>query len=89
MQFMLLTDPEGRVLFCSPVRPGSCADITQAWQWIVAPKGLQVDPDLMDQADHVGAFSGAPVSPAASAAAFSGRAASAEKPAGPGQMPGG
>ncbi|WP_247706829.1 transposase family protein [Streptomyces liliiviolaceus] len=27
---MVLTDAEGRMLFCSPVRPGSCADITQA-----------------------------------------------------------
>ncbi|MFD8005683.1 transposase family protein [Streptomyces mirabilis] len=27
---MVLTDAAGRVLFCSPVRPGSCADITQA-----------------------------------------------------------
>jgi hypothetical protein len=26
---MVLTDAEGRVLFCSPVRPGSCADMTQ------------------------------------------------------------
>ncbi|MFJ1876891.1 hypothetical protein [Streptomyces chartreusis] len=26
---MVLTDAEGRVLFCSPVRPGSCADITR------------------------------------------------------------
>ncbi|WP_369032856.1 transposase family protein [Streptomyces adonidis] len=30
---MVLTDTEGRVLFCSPVRPGSCADITQARQF--------------------------------------------------------
>ncbi|MGW1616090.1 transposase family protein [Streptomyces sp. NPDC002285] len=29
---MVLTDAGGRVLFCSPVRPGSCADITQARQ---------------------------------------------------------
>ncbi|TQJ37082.1 transposase family protein [Streptomyces sp. NBC_00080] len=29
---MVLTDAEGHVLFCSPVRPGSCADITQARQ---------------------------------------------------------
>ncbi|MFE5894736.1 transposase family protein [Streptomyces sp. NPDC056462] len=29
---MVLTDAEGRALFCSPVRPGSCADITQARQ---------------------------------------------------------
>jgi len=29
---MVLTDEEGRVLFCSPARPGSCADITQARQ---------------------------------------------------------
>ncbi|GGN20198.1 hypothetical protein GCM10011578_050540 [Streptomyces fuscichromogenes] len=29
---VVLTDAEGRVLFCSPVRPGSCADITQARQ---------------------------------------------------------
>ncbi|MFJ8785282.1 transposase family protein [Streptomyces sp. NPDC102476] len=28
----VVTDPEGRVLFCSPVRPGSCADITQIRQ---------------------------------------------------------
>ncbi|WP_405552307.1 transposase family protein [Streptomyces canus] len=28
----VLTDAEGRMLFCSPVRPGSCADITQARQ---------------------------------------------------------
>ncbi|MET7355529.1 transposase family protein [Streptomyces mirabilis] len=29
---LVLTDAEGRVLFCSPIRPGSCADITQARQ---------------------------------------------------------
>ncbi|MFK0284219.1 transposase family protein [Streptomyces sp. NPDC090499] len=29
---MVLTDTEGRVLSCSPVRPGRCADITQARQ---------------------------------------------------------
>ncbi|MFJ4634044.1 transposase family protein [Streptomyces sp. NPDC088847] len=29
---MVLTDGAGRMLFCSPVRPGSCADITQARQ---------------------------------------------------------
>ncbi|WP_329598923.1 transposase [Streptomyces pseudovenezuelae] len=29
---MVLTDVDGRVLFCSPVWPGSCADITQARQ---------------------------------------------------------
>ncbi|MEU9663805.1 transposase family protein [Streptomyces chartreusis] len=29
---MVRTHAEGRVLFCSPVRPGSCADITQARQ---------------------------------------------------------
>ncbi|WP_369188714.1 transposase family protein [Streptomyces sp. R08] len=29
---MILTDAEGRMLFCSPVRPGSCADIPQARQ---------------------------------------------------------
>ncbi|MFE2103652.1 transposase family protein [Streptomyces sp. NPDC059468] len=32
VKFMVLTDADGRVLFCSPVRPGSCADITQARQ---------------------------------------------------------
>ncbi|MFC9630018.1 hypothetical protein ACFTY8_12105 [Streptomyces mirabilis] len=29
---MVLTDAAGRVLFCSPVRRGSCADTTQARQ---------------------------------------------------------
>ncbi|MES9623236.1 transposase family protein [Streptomyces tuirus] len=29
---MVLTDAEGQVLFCSPVQPGSCADITRARQ---------------------------------------------------------
>ncbi|WP_314225803.1 transposase family protein [Streptomyces zaehneri] len=29
---MVLTDAEGHVLFCGPVRPGSCPDITQARQ---------------------------------------------------------
>ncbi len=29
---MVVTDHEGRVLFCSPTRPGSCADITHARQ---------------------------------------------------------
>jgi len=29
---MVLTDAEGRVLLCSPVRPGNCADIAQARQ---------------------------------------------------------
>ncbi|MFF4283403.1 transposase family protein [Streptomyces kronopolitis] len=29
---MVVTDDEGRVLFCSPTRPGSCADITHARQ---------------------------------------------------------
>ncbi|WP_405524372.1 transposase family protein [Streptomyces canus] len=32
VKVMVLTDTEERVLFCSPVRPGSCADITQARQ---------------------------------------------------------
>ncbi|WP_415924802.1 transposase family protein [Streptomyces sp. AK08-01B] len=27
---MVLTDGDGRLLFCSPTRPGSCADITHA-----------------------------------------------------------
>jgi hypothetical protein len=27
---MVVTDGDGRVLFCSPTRPGSCADITHA-----------------------------------------------------------
>ncbi|MFG2274998.1 transposase family protein [Streptomyces chartreusis] len=29
---MVLTDAEGRLLYCSPVRPGSCVDITHARQ---------------------------------------------------------
>ncbi|MFF8534317.1 hypothetical protein ACF07B_20635 [Streptomyces sp. NPDC015532] len=29
---MILTDTEGRVLFCGPVQPGSCAGSTQARQ---------------------------------------------------------
>lgn len=29
---MMVTDAEGRVLFCSPTRPGSCADIAHARQ---------------------------------------------------------
>ncbi|MFI1301880.1 transposase family protein [Streptomyces sioyaensis] len=29
---MVVTDAEGRVLFCSPTRPGSCADIKHARQ---------------------------------------------------------
>ncbi len=29
---MVVTDGNGRVLFCSPTRPGSCADITHARQ---------------------------------------------------------
>ncbi|MGA5227095.1 MULTISPECIES: transposase family protein [Streptomyces] len=29
---MVVTDGEGRVLWCSPARPASCADITQARQ---------------------------------------------------------
>ncbi|MET8115956.1 transposase family protein [Streptomyces prasinus] len=29
---MVVTDGEGRVLFCSPIKPGSCADITHARQ---------------------------------------------------------
>jgi hypothetical protein len=29
---MVVTDREGHVLFCSPIRPGSCADITHARQ---------------------------------------------------------
>ena len=32
MKSMILADAEGRMLFCSPVRPGSCADTTQARQ---------------------------------------------------------
>ncbi|MFJ5645653.1 hypothetical protein [Streptomyces sp. NPDC093223] len=27
---MVVTDGEGHVLFCSPAKPGSCADITHA-----------------------------------------------------------
>nr|WP_233221410.1 transposase family protein [Streptomyces carminius] len=29
---MVVTDADGRMLFCSPTRPGSCADITHARQ---------------------------------------------------------
>ncbi|MEU3290506.1 MULTISPECIES: transposase family protein [Streptomyces] len=29
---MVRTDADGRLLFCSPARPGSCADITHARQ---------------------------------------------------------
>ncbi|MFF4398401.1 transposase family protein [Streptomyces sp. NPDC001480] len=29
---MVLTDADGRMLFCSPTRPGNCADITHARQ---------------------------------------------------------
>ncbi|WP_260868132.1 transposase family protein [Streptomyces sp. SLBN-134] len=29
---MVVTDGEGRVLFCSPTKPGSCADITHSRQ---------------------------------------------------------
>lgn len=29
---MVVTDGEGRVLWCSPIKPGSCADITHARQ---------------------------------------------------------
>ncbi|CAL9652095.1 MULTISPECIES: transposase family protein [Streptomyces] len=29
---MVVADGDGRVLFCSPTRPGSCADITPARQ---------------------------------------------------------
>jgi hypothetical protein len=32
MKAMVLTDTAGRLLFCGEVRPGSCADITQARQ---------------------------------------------------------
>ncbi|MFE4626085.1 transposase family protein [Streptomyces mirabilis] len=34
---IVLTDAAGRVLFCSPVRPGSCVDITQARQLGTGP----------------------------------------------------
>ncbi|WP_310725943.1 transposase family protein [Streptomyces sp. N2A] len=42
---IVLTDAEGRVLFCSPVRPGSCADITQARQ--LGPAKLLADGPVM------------------------------------------
>lgn len=29
---MLLTDASGRLLFCSPAKPASCADVTHARQ---------------------------------------------------------
>ncbi len=32
VQTMVLTDADGRMLFCSPTRPGGCADITHARQ---------------------------------------------------------
>ncbi|MGQ4406263.1 transposase family protein, partial [Streptomyces hayashii] len=32
VETMVLTDADGRMLFCSPPRPGSCADITHARQ---------------------------------------------------------
>jgi hypothetical protein len=41
---MVVTDGAGRVLFCSPTRPGSCADITHARQlglisfWPMGPR---------------------------------------------------
>ncbi|MFE4582808.1 transposase family protein, partial [Streptomyces chartreusis] len=46
---MVITDAEGRVLFCSPVRPGSCADITQARQLGLVEllaDGVRVRPDV-------------------------------------------
>ncbi|MGV9816899.1 transposase family protein, partial [Streptomyces cellulosae] len=39
---MVVTDGDGRVLFCSPTRPGSCADITHARQLEVLTKALDV-----------------------------------------------
>jgi hypothetical protein len=32
VESMVVTESEGRVLFCSPAQPGSCADITHARQ---------------------------------------------------------
>ncbi|MGF0175930.1 transposase family protein [Streptomyces sp. Marseille-Q5077] len=43
---MVLTDDEGRLLYCSPVRPGSCADITQARQ--LGPVKLLADGPFME-----------------------------------------
>lgn len=30
MKAMVFTDGDGQLLFCTPTRPGSCADITHA-----------------------------------------------------------
>ena len=49
---MVLTDAEGRVLYCSPVRPGSCADITQARQLGVV--NLRADGPFMEILADVG-----------------------------------
>ncbi|MFC0499305.1 hypothetical protein ACFFKE_32070 [Streptomyces mutabilis] len=32
---MVVTDGDGRMLFCSPTEPGSCADITHARQLVL------------------------------------------------------
>ncbi|MGW7244310.1 transposase family protein [Streptomyces sp. NPDC054804] len=52
---MVLTDAEGRLLYCSPVRPGSCADITQARQ-LGLVKLLADGPflEILDGSDHSG-----------------------------------
>ncbi|MFC5218950.1 hypothetical protein [Streptomyces coerulescens] len=46
----MLTDGAGRTLFCSPVCPGSCADITQARQ-LSLPRLLTSGPFMEILAD--------------------------------------
>ncbi|WP_225860774.1 transposase family protein [Streptomyces triticiradicis] len=49
---MVFTDALGRVLFCSPVQPGSCADITQVRQLGLAQ--LLTDGSFMEILTDVG-----------------------------------
>lgn len=56
---MVVTDGDGRVLFCSPTRPGSCADITHARQSGLvklladgAQPGERGYPGLLRRRDH-------------------------------------
>ncbi|MEU0984067.1 hypothetical protein ABZ488_33135 [Streptomyces griseus] len=52
---MVLTGAQGRLLFCSPTRTGSCADITQTREsGLVRLLGEALVVEILADADHQG-----------------------------------
>ncbi|CAM5579592.1 transposase family protein [Streptomyces griseomycini] len=55
VEAVVLTDGDGRVLYCSPPEPGSCADITHAHQLgLVTFSADGPAVEILADADHQG-----------------------------------